>query len=71
MKKVTLQLEPLTCPTCVTKIQGKLDTTAGIENGKVLFNASKVKAELDEEKLTGDDLVQMIEALGFEVKSVK
>lgn len=71
MKKITLQLEQLTCPACVTKIQNKLDATEGLTNPKVLFNTSKVKAELDEEVLSADALVNLIEALGYEVESVK
>lgn len=71
MKKITLQLEQLTCPTCVTKIQNKLDATEGLTNAKVLFNSSKVKAEMDETVLSPDDVVHLIEALGFEVQSVK
>lgn len=71
MKKITLQLEQLTCPTCVTKIQGKLDTTKGLENAKVLFNSSKVKAEIDEAVISKDEVVHLIEALGYEVESVK
>ncbi len=71
MKKITLQLEQLTCPTCVTKIQNILDATEGLTNAKVLFNSSKVKAEMDETVLSPDDVVHLIEALGFEVQSVK
>ena len=48
MTKVILQLDTLTCPSCMTKIQGALTKLAGVQNVKVLFNASKVKALVDD-----------------------
>lgn len=71
MRKITLQLEQLTCPTCVSKIQGQLDKAEGLHNAKVLFNSSKVKAELDETVMSVDQVVNLIEAVGYEVESVK
>ena len=71
MKKINLELEQLTCPTCVSKIQNKLDSTKGIENAKVLFTSSKVKAEYDESVLSQDEIVNAIESLGYEVLKVK
>lgn len=71
MKKINLELDQLTCPTCVTKIQNKLDQTKGIENAKVLFTSSKVKADYDETQLSQEDIVLAIESLGFEVLKVK
>ena len=71
MKKINLELDQLTCPTCVTKIQNKLDQTKGIENAIVLFTSSKVKADYDETQLSQEDIVLAIESLGFEVLKVK
>ncbi len=71
MKKINLELEQLTCPTCVSKIQNQLDKTEGVLSSKVLFTSSKVKAEIDENILSTEDVTNMIEALGFEVISAK
>lgn len=71
MKKVILQLEGLTCPSCMQKIESAVSKQAGVEKSKVLFNASKVKAEIDSEQTSADDLKQVIEALGYDVESVK
>lgn len=71
MKKVILQLEGLTCPSCMQKIKSAVNKQAGVEKAKVLFNASKVKAEIDSEQTSADDLKQVIEALGYDVESVK
>jgi len=71
MAKTTLQLEQITCPTCVKKIEGALAKTEGVESANVSFNTSKVKADYDESKVKPEDIKMVIEKLGFEVLSVK
>jgi len=48
----TIQLETLTCPSCIQKIEGAVKNLEGIEKEsvKVLFNASKLKVDFDGEK---------------------
>lgn len=70
MTKTTLQLEPLTCPTCAKKIETALAKTAGIETSSVSFNTSKVKAEFDESQVSAENIKAVIEKLGFDVLSV-
>ena len=48
MSKAVFQLEPLTCPSCIKKIETTLNKTTGVESAKVLFNSSKVKMEFDD-----------------------
>lgn len=70
MKKTAkFQLETLTCPSCVTKIEGVLSKEAGVEEARVLFNSSKVKVIYDEEKVTSTDLSALIKKLGYPVLS--
>ena len=38
---------------------------------KVLFNASKVKAEFDDNQVTATDLVSKVEGLGYVVQKSK
>ncbi len=71
MKKVTLQLETLPCPSCLAKIEGALNKLTGVESFKVLFNSSKVKAEIDETKISVEEVKIAIERLGFSVISYK
>lgn len=70
MTKVILQLDTLTCPSCMTKIQGAFTKLAEVQNVKVLFDASKVKALVDD-RLDSTDLKRTVEELGYQVKSVK
>lgn len=71
MKKVSYQLETLTCPSCIRKIQGGLKKQAGITKAKVSFFSSKVKAEIDESAISVAQVGNIIEKLGFRVLSVK
>ena len=70
MKTATIQLEALTCPSCVQKIENATKSQNGVEREsvKVLFNSSKVKFEFDDEKLSVQDVEKAIAALGYEVK---
>ncbi|WIV12367.1 heavy-metal-associated domain-containing protein [Proteiniborus sp. MB09-C3] len=71
MKNVTLQLEALTCPSCVKKIEVALSNQNGVEEVKVLFNSSKVKVSYDENALSADAIVKVVSNLGFDVLSKK
>jgi len=61
------QLEPLTCPSCIKKIETKLTKMDGVEEAKVMFNSSKVKATYNEEQVTSEDIKNTIEKLGYPV----
>ncbi|HHW00579.1 MAG TPA: heavy-metal-associated domain-containing protein [Clostridiaceae bacterium] len=69
MKKATIQLETLACPSCALKIEGAAKFLDGVvkDSVKVLFNSSKVKLDFDEEKLSVEDIEKAITALGYEV----
>ncbi|SDR01581.1 heavy-metal-associated domain-containing protein [Virgibacillus salinus] len=69
MKTIKFQLEPLTCPSCIKKIEGKVGKMEGVEEAKVMFNSSKVKATFDQDKVTSEDLKTTIEKLGYPVVS--
>lgn len=71
MSNVTMQLETLSCPTCIKKIEGALTKTEGVKSAKLLFNASKAKVEYDSDKVTSEGLKSIIEKLGYEVLKVK
>ena len=66
-----MKLDELSCPSCMTKIEAAVKNTKGVSSVKVLFNASKVKAEFDENQVTADELVQTVEKLGYPVQSSK
>ena len=67
IKTVKFQLETLTCPSCIQKIEGVLNRERGVEKVKVLFNSSKVKIEYDEDEVTSERLKELIEKVGYPV----
>ena len=71
MAKLVMQLDELSCPSCMQKIQAGVSQQAGVESVKVLFNASKVKTEYDETTTNPEQLTQVVTDLGYNVKSVK
>ncbi|WP_042357380.1 heavy-metal-associated domain-containing protein [Bacillus rubiinfantis] len=71
MAKAVFQLEPLTCPSCVKKIESILNKTPGVESARVLFNFSKVKAEFDESQIQAAQIKETITKLGYMVLSEK
>lgn len=71
MSKAVFQLEPLTCPSCVKKIETALGKTTGVNMVKVLFNSGKVKAEFDGNIVKADDLASVIQKLGYPVTNTK
>lgn len=71
MTTKTYQLETVSCPSCIAKIEGMLRKTAGIESSEVLFNSSRVKVAFDEGTLASEDIKGRIAGLGFTVLSEK
>lgn len=71
MEKAVYQLEPLTCPSCIKKIETTLTKKAGIDSVKVLFNSSKVKTEFDESVIESNHIQETLQKLGYPVLSVK
>lgn len=71
MTKAVFQLEALTCPSCIKKIENTLKKTLGVESARVLFNASKVKTEFDEGLIGANQIEEMILKLGYLVVSTK
>jgi copper chaperone len=70
MAKATIQLEGLACPSCLQKIENATKGVDGVasESVKVLFNASKVKLDFDEQKTSIEAIEKAITTVGYEVK---
>lgn len=68
MKKVSIAVNGMTCPSCMTTVGSAVEKMKGIEEAKVLFNAGKVKATFDESLISPEQISSAIEQLGYEVK---
>ncbi len=71
MKKTTLQLTTITCPSCVRRIENAVSKQTGVTNVEVKFNASKVEVEHDELVISSEALATLIQKIGYRVLSVK
>lgn len=71
MKTARFQLEELTCPSCIKKIEKTLNRQQGVKEVKVLFHSSKVKVCYDEKTVTLKELATTIKELGFSVLATK
>lgn len=70
MQKATIQLETLTCPSCMQKIENGVKALDGVDKDSlnVSFNTSKVKVNYENEKVTINDIENAINKLGYEIK---
>ena len=69
MQKATIQLETLSCPSCLQKIENAMKGMNGIDKDsvKVLFNSSKVKVDFDSASLSIETIEKAIQDLGYPV----
>jgi len=69
MKKATINLETLSCPSCLQKIENAVKGLDGIEKDsvQVLFNSSRVRTNFDPDAVAIEDIEKAIEDLGYPV----
>ncbi len=70
MKKVVLKLNDLSCPSCMSKIQKAVSQQPGVKDAVVMFNAGKVKAEVDEKLIALEKLSSIVNQLGYQVEKI-
>lgn len=71
MLKTVMQLETVTCPSCIRKIEGTVSKQKGVEEVEVKFNASKVVVVHNEDLISKSDLSTLVSKLGYVVLGVK
>lgn len=71
MANAVFHLEPLSCPSCIKKIETALNKSEGVQFSKVLFHSGKVKVEFNEEIVQAEQLAETIEKLGYPVLKAK
>jgi|TARA_B110000438_G_C15767908_1_gene630484 copper chaperone len=68
MKKITLEVNGMTCDHCVQTIKGTLNKIIGLNLIEINLDKSQVKVEFNESQTNIKILSGEIVALGFEVK---
>ena len=71
MSQAVIQLGPVTCPSCIKKIEAAVSKIEGVETVKVLFNSSKVKANFDSAVTSIEEIQKAIENVGYPVLKAK
>lgn len=73
MRKAVIQLETLSCPSCLQKIENAVKGLNGVQQDsiKVLFNASKVRLNFDADTVAITNIEKAIEDLGYPVVKSK
>ncbi|WP_449538797.1 heavy-metal-associated domain-containing protein [Ferdinandcohnia sp. Marseille-Q9671] len=71
MKTATYQMEELTCPSCIAKIEKALTKEKGVDKVHVLFHSGKVKVSFKESETTPAHFAGLLKKLGYPVKSMK
>jgi len=66
MKNIELNIEGMKCEGCVNRIKNVLSTIKGIETCQLSLEDKKLVLTIKKEK-TIEEVIQKIEALGFDV----
>lgn len=69
MQKAVINLETLSCPSCLQKIENALKRLNGIKKDtvEVLFNSSRVRTTFDSASISIEEIEKAIEDLGYPV----
>ena len=68
MRKFVFQLETLTCPSCIRKIEAAMKDMKGVTEAEVRFHASKVVATCDDASVVdASALEERLTQLGYRV----
>lgn len=68
-KKTTLRSQDLNCPSCVSKIETKLESIEGVNDAKVHFTTGRIVVNHDPGLVNTDELVKAIEQVGYKAKA--
>lgn len=64
--KTLLRSQELSCPSCVDKIEKALKGLKGVDEARVHFNTGRIEVEHDPERVSAQELVKAVEAVGYE-----
>ena len=67
-KKITLRSDEFSCPSCIAKIETKLNGLDGVESAEVKFASGRVLVEYDPAQVSVRDLVTAVAEVGYKVK---
>jgi len=66
LTKTTLRSDELSCPSCVSNIESRLNNMDGVEQSKVHFNTGRIEVRHNTEIISEQDLIDAIQKAGYE-----
>jgi len=67
MEQVTLQVQGMSCGSCVNSIEGSVGELTGVSSVKVDLGEGKVDVAFDSSAISLDDIKDTIEEHGYDV----
>ncbi|GAA4283683.1 heavy-metal-associated domain-containing protein [Brevibacterium daeguense] len=68
LKTTTLRSDEFSCPSCIQKIETKLNGLEGVESAEVKFSSGRIIAQHDPQKVSVRDLVNAVAEVGYTAK---
>ncbi|MCO5316251.1 MAG: heavy-metal-associated domain-containing protein [Solirubrobacterales bacterium] len=69
VKRTVLRSDEFTCPSCVAKIENKLNRLDGVEEAKVHFATGRIEVGHDRTKTSVEDLVGAVKEAGYKAEA--
>lgn len=69
MKKETIVLDNLNCPSCAAQLEQAFKNLAGVKSASVTFATGTLDLEYDEGRLTADQIHKTAESFGVTIAS--
>lgn len=68
IKTTTLRSDEFSCPSCVNKIETKLNSLEGVQKSEVKFSSGRIIVEHDPQVVSVRDLVAAVKEVGYDAK---
>ncbi|HHU66298.1 heavy-metal-associated domain-containing protein [Corynebacterium sp.] len=68
MTTTTLRSDEFSCPSCVNKIETKLNGLEGVEKAEVKFSSGRILITHDPDTVSVRELVDAVAAVGYTAK---
>lgn len=65
LKNTTLRSDEFSCPSCINKIETKLNGLDGVESAEVKFSSGRILVTHDPQKASVRDLVDAVAEVGY------
>lgn len=68
LKNIVLRSDEFSCPSCVNKIEAKLNGMSGVDSAEVKFSSGRIVIDYDADVLSVKDLVGAVADVGYNAK---